>query len=94
MYIRCLLTHIAKVVTKITKHAREAPSTTAHGLLLGLDLDGVLEVSNSFPLPTYSGDDDEKTAKSTGESSFKSCPKGKILTEDFQHDNKRPCCVL
>ncbi|KAF9460824.1 hypothetical protein BDZ94DRAFT_1265233 [Collybia nuda] len=52
------------VVTKIIKHAREAPSTTAHGLLLGLDLDGTLEVSNSFPLPHHSGDDDEKSTKS------------------------------
>jgi translation initiation factor 3 subunit H len=38
----------------------------AHGLLLGLDLDGMLEVSNSFPLPVHSGEDDEKSAKSTG----------------------------
>lgn len=56
-----------QVVTKIIKHARDAPSTTALGLLLGLDLDGVLEVSNSFPLPTHLGEDDDKNAKSTGE---------------------------
>ncbi|CAA7266515.1 unnamed protein product [Cyclocybe aegerita] len=53
------------VVTKIIKHAREAPSTTAHGLLLGLDLDGILEVSNSFPLPQHVNDDDDKSAKSS-----------------------------
>ena len=53
-------------MTKIIKHAREASSTMAHGLLLGLDLDGVLEVSNSFPLPPHPGEDDEKSAKSTG----------------------------
>jgi translation initiation factor 3 subunit H len=53
------------VVTKIIKHAREAPSSTAHGLLLGLDLDGILEVSNSFALPHHVGDEDEKSAKST-----------------------------
>ncbi|RDB28598.1 Eukaryotic translation initiation factor 3 subunit H [Hypsizygus marmoreus] len=52
------------VVTKILKHAREAPSTTAHGLLLGLDLDGVLEVSNSFPLPHHGGDEDDRSSKS------------------------------
>ncbi|TFK77027.1 translation initiation factor 3 subunit 3 [Pluteus cervinus] len=51
------------VATKILKHAREAPASTAHGLLLGLDLDGVLEVSNSFPLP-HGGDDDDKATKS------------------------------
>jgi translation initiation factor 3 subunit H len=51
------------VVIKIIKHGREAPSTTAHGLLLGLDLDGTLEVTNSFPLPQHSGEDDDKSAK-------------------------------
>ena len=56
-----------QVITKISKHGREAPSSTAHGLLLGLDLDGVLEISNSFPLPHHSGDDDEKSTKSIGE---------------------------
>ncbi|KAJ7597115.1 translation initiation factor 3 subunit 3 [Mycena floridula] len=53
------------VVSKILKHAREAPSKSVHGLLLGLDLDGVLEVSNSFALPNHSHDDDEKSSKST-----------------------------
>ncbi|KAF9044789.1 hypothetical protein BDZ89DRAFT_1089736 [Hymenopellis radicata] len=51
------------VVSKILKHAREAPATSAHGLLLGLDLDGTLEVSNSFPLPHHSSDEDDKTSK-------------------------------
>jgi hypothetical protein len=60
------LTLWTQVVTKIIKHAREAPSATAHGLLLGLDLDGILEVSNSFPLPHHAGDEDEKSSKSTG----------------------------
>ncbi|KAG6911905.1 hypothetical protein DXG01_000152 [Tephrocybe rancida] len=52
------------VVTKILKHAREAPSTTAHGLLLGLDLDGTLEISNSFPLPHHGADEDDRSSKS------------------------------
>ncbi|KAI9508784.1 hypothetical protein F5148DRAFT_1192638 [Russula earlei] len=50
------------VVSKIIKHSSESHSS-AHGLLLGLDLDGVLEVTNSFPLPHSSGDDDEKSTK-------------------------------
>jgi translation initiation factor 3 subunit H len=53
-----------QVVTKILKHSGEA-AQRAQGLLLGLDLDGVLEVSNSFPLPIYSGEDEEKVSKST-----------------------------
>lgn len=53
------------VVSKILKHAREASSiASAHGLLLGLDLDGTLEVSNSFPLPHHVVDDDDKSSKS------------------------------
>lgn len=54
------------MVSKILKHAREAPATSAHGLLLGLDLDGTLEVSNSFPLPHHGSDEDDKTSKFSG----------------------------
>ncbi|KAH7883676.1 translation initiation factor 3 subunit 3 [Phlebopus sp. FC_14] len=54
----------ALVVSKIIQHGRDAPLASAHGLLLGLDLDGILEVSNSFPLPTHVHDDDEKSSKS------------------------------
>ncbi|KAF7307006.1 Eukaryotic translation initiation factor 3 subunit H [Mycena indigotica] len=53
------------VVSKILKHAREATSGTVHGLLLGLDLDGTLEVSNSFALPHHVSDEDDKSAKSS-----------------------------
>lgn len=56
----------AQVVSKVMKHAYESPSATAHGLLLGLDLDGTLEVSNSFPLPYHSHDDDDKSTKAIG----------------------------
>jgi len=52
------------VVAKIMKHVREAPLSSAHGLLLGLDLDGTLEVSNSFALPHHGNDEDEKSTKS------------------------------
>ncbi|KAG6902916.1 hypothetical protein C0995_010086 [Termitomyces sp. Mi166 len=51
------------VVTKILKHTIESPSTTAHGLLLGLDLDGTLEISNSFPLP-HGSEEDDRSSKS------------------------------
>nr|GAT43231.1 predicted protein [Mycena chlorophos] len=53
------------VVSKILKHSRDATSGTVHGLLLGLDLDGTLEVSNSFALPHHVSDEDEKSAKSS-----------------------------
>lgn len=49
-------------MTKIIKHAREA-SGNASGLLLGIDLNGTLEISNSFALPTSSSDSDEGAQK-------------------------------
>ncbi|KZV77472.1 hypothetical protein PENSPDRAFT_2332 [Peniophora sp. CONT] len=55
----------ALVVSKIIQHASTSQHTNIHGLLLGLDLDGILEVSNSFPLPHNAGDDDDKSTKST-----------------------------
>ena len=48
---------------KIMKHSQE--STNANGLLLGIDLDGVLNVTNSFAMPNVT-DDDEKSNKSAG----------------------------
>ncbi|KAH9944072.1 uncharacterized protein BXZ73DRAFT_87037 [Epithele typhae] len=53
----------AMVVSKIVKHAREAPGSSAHGLVLGLDLDGTIEISNSFALPHYTNDEDDKSSK-------------------------------
>ena len=50
------------------KHSRESQGANAHGLLLGLDLDGTLEVSNSFPLPHHINEDDDKSVKGVGES--------------------------
>ncbi len=40
--------------------------SSAHRLLLGLDLDGTLEVSNSFPIPHHANDDDDKSTKGVG----------------------------
>ncbi|KAI0788570.1 hypothetical protein C8Q75DRAFT_768940 [Abortiporus biennis] len=60
------LTHVqldGLVVSKIIKHSRESGGSSAHGLLLGLDFDGVLEISNSFPLPHHFTDDDDKSMK-------------------------------
>lgn len=38
-------------LTKLVKHSRDSHPHTASGLLLGLDLDGALEVTNLFGLP-------------------------------------------
>ncbi|KAL5518821.1 hypothetical protein ACEPAH_504 [Sanghuangporus vaninii] len=54
----------ALVVSKIVKHGSEVQNASpALGLLIGIDFDGTLEISNSFPLPNVS-DDDEKSNKS------------------------------
>ncbi|KAG8986369.1 hypothetical protein FRB90_004055, partial [Tulasnella sp. 427] len=56
---------IERVISKIIKHGRDAKSNSSNvsGTLLGIDLQGTMEVSNSFPLPTTSsgskGGDDE-----------------------------------
>lgn len=50
-----------QVVLKIIKHCRESYPVDVTGQLLGLDVDGVLEVTNCFPFP--SSDDDEASGK-------------------------------
>ncbi|GAB5593693.1 hypothetical protein Unana1_08593 [Umbelopsis nana] len=49
------------VVLKIIKHCRESYPVDVTGQLLGLDVDGTLEVTNCFPFP--SSDDDEASAQ-------------------------------
>ncbi|KAG8936520.1 hypothetical protein FRC03_002510 [Tulasnella sp. 419] len=60
------------VATKIIKHSRESQPSTATGTLLGLDLEGTLEVSNSFPLPSRGGEDEDggKTSSSRYQASM------------------------
>ncbi|KAI5123765.1 hypothetical protein M0805_000354 [Coniferiporia weirii] len=52
----------ALVVSKIVKHGSEAQPGSGLGLLIGIDLDGTLEISNTFPLPN-ANDEEEKTSK-------------------------------
>ncbi|CAK5280564.1 unnamed protein product [Mycena citricolor] len=52
------------VATKILKHSRDSTSPLVSGLLLGLDLDGTLRVSNCFASPHNVNDEDEKSTKS------------------------------
>ena len=63
---------LAQVVSKIIKHSRDSPlhhisssSSSAYGLLLGIDLDGTLEISNCFAMP-HSSDEEERTGKAAG----------------------------
>lgn len=48
---------------KIMKHSQE--TSNASGLLLGIDLDGTLNVTNSFAMPNLT-DDDDKSGKAAG----------------------------
>ncbi|KZO96242.1 hypothetical protein CALVIDRAFT_545613 [Calocera viscosa TUFC12733] len=50
-------------VMKIMKHSRDAYPSAVNGILLGLDLDGVMEVSNCFPLPQGREGEEESTAR-------------------------------
>ncbi|KAI8597634.1 hypothetical protein EDD21DRAFT_384938 [Dissophora ornata] len=48
----------AMVVLKIVKHCRESAPTTVTGQLMGLDVNGVLEVTHSFPMPKNQDSED------------------------------------
>ena len=89
--------HFAQVVTKVIKHAWEAPSSTAHNLLLGLDLDasGILEVSNffSFALLHHAGNEDEKSVKATGIQEFLNLVVYLLNYNTCQHDIMHPCYI-
>ena len=40
---------------KIIKHCSQAFPTTATGCLVGMDVNGILEITNTFPFPTLEG---------------------------------------
>ncbi|KAJ2808798.1 hypothetical protein FBU31_006776 [Coemansia sp. 'formosensis'] len=48
-------------VLKIVKHARESFPTSVNGQLLGLEINGVLEVTNAFAVPTQLGTEEDMT---------------------------------
>ncbi|KAF9569565.1 hypothetical protein EC968_002462 [Mortierella alpina] len=48
----------AMVVLKIVKHCRESVPATVTGQLMGLDVNGVLEVTHSFPMPKSQDSED------------------------------------
>ncbi|KAJ2898094.1 hypothetical protein IWW38_001504 [Coemansia aciculifera] len=48
-------------VLKIVKHARESHPTSVNGQLLGLEINGVLEVTHAFPVPTQLGSEEDMT---------------------------------
>ncbi|KAI7831870.1 hypothetical protein BX661DRAFT_179423 [Kickxella alabastrina] len=48
-------------ILKIVKHARESYPTSVNGQLLGLEVDGVLEVTNAFAVPTQPGSEEDMT---------------------------------
>jgi translation initiation factor 3 subunit H len=52
-----------QVVLKIIKHCQEEGSNEAQGVLLGLVVDKRLEITNCFPMPRSSEDDDMDESK-------------------------------
>jgi len=52
------------VVLKIIKHCKENLPDLVTGQLLGLDVNTTLEVTNCFPYPSKSGEEDEESAES------------------------------
>mmetsp|Transcript_11049 Transcript_11049/g.18075 ORF Transcript_11049/g.18075 Transcript_11049/m.18075 type:complete len:329 (-) Transcript_11049:472-1458(-) len=56
----------AVVVLKIIKHCKESLPTLVTGQLLGLDVERTLEVTNCFPFPSPSAEEDDETADAQG----------------------------
>ncbi|KAK6544332.1 hypothetical protein TWF694_001032 [Orbilia ellipsospora] len=52
----------ALVAMRIVKHATGAYPTTVYGSLLGMEVDGVLQITNAFPFPTSTEDDSSSSA--------------------------------
>ncbi|EPS36722.1 hypothetical protein H072_9730 [Dactylellina haptotyla CBS 200.50] len=52
----------ALVAMRIVKHATGAYPTTVYGSLLGMEVDGVLQITNAFPFPTSTDDDSSSSA--------------------------------
>ncbi|KAJ1642694.1 hypothetical protein LPJ64_005478 [Coemansia asiatica] len=48
-------------ILKIVKHARESYPTPVNGQLLGMEIDGVLEITNAFAVPTQLGSEEDMT---------------------------------
>lgn len=70
-----------QVVSKIIKHGREVHFGT--GTLLGLDFDGTMEVSNSFPLPGFSEEEDRGAKSAAQRESFLPRPFSIVCWEEL-----------
>ncbi|KAF3930428.1 hypothetical protein ABW20_dc0102269 [Dactylellina cionopaga] len=55
----------ALVALRVVKHATSAYPTTVYGSLLGMEVDGVLQITNAFPFPTSTEGDDSGSAALT-----------------------------
>jgi translation initiation factor 3 subunit H len=64
-------------VLKIIKHCRESYPVDVTGQLLGLDVDGILEVTNCFPFP--SSDDDEASGNVVAKSTLQNAQHLRII---------------
>ncbi|KAK6495375.1 hypothetical protein TWF481_003398 [Arthrobotrys musiformis] len=55
----------ALVALRIVKHATGVYPTTVYGSLLGMEVDGVLQITNAFPFPTSADGDDSGSSALT-----------------------------
>lgn len=71
-------------LTKLVKHSRDAHPHNATGLLLGLDLDGALEVTNLFGLPRNAlrvDEHDDNNARGAAPASAQASPATKHIQD-------------
>jgi translation initiation factor 3 subunit H len=55
------------VVLKIIKHCKDNLNEVVTGIIMGLDFDSTLEVTNCFPLPKLADEEDEAAESNEGE---------------------------
>ncbi|KAI9738665.1 MAG: hypothetical protein M1834_008170 [Cirrosporium novae-zelandiae] len=69
------------VVMKIIKHCSQMFPTIATGSLVGMDVEGVLQVTNTFPFPTVEIPNDQHFGENAAANLAAAAPRAKINTQ-------------
>lgn len=77
------LIHLIQVVMKIIKHSSQTFPTVATGSIVGMDNNGVLEITNSFPFPVVEASGEHYD--SNAQSAAASAPRAKANAQ-YQND--------
>jgi translation initiation factor 3 subunit H len=70
----------ALVVMKIIKHCSQTFPTTATGAIVGMDVNGVLEITNCFPFPTVDTSSQDDSHQQSNTNLAAAAPRAKANT--------------